>query len=156
MGQSKQHCFAAYRHTILSYLTYRIQHACLPCKINPATLYGKCRHAHALLTSRYGTANLPYLSTSNCLLGLPLTVVCCTKGISRATSFSLTTCTHIVTDPVTSGMHIWAPKPSVVRVYIHCCHGNCRAHVRIPDVAVTRPMFGVETTCSLHTAAWHA
>ena len=109
------------RSAILPHLTHHIQHACLPCKINATTLYCTCRRKHALLTSRYGTANLPYLSTSSCLLGLPLTVVCCTKGISRATSFSLTTYTHVVSDPVTSGMHMWAPKPNVVRV-----HGRCR------------------------------
>ena len=43
-------------------------------------------------TSRYGTANLPYLSTSSCRLELPRLVVCCIKGISNDTNFSLTIC----------------------------------------------------------------
>ena len=29
-----------------------------------------------------------------------------------------------------------APKPIVAKGYGRCCHGNCRAHMRIPDVTV--------------------
>ena len=137
-------------------LTYRTTHNMLAMQNQPHHPI-RYMQTHALLTSRYGTANLPYLSTSNCLLGLPLTVVCCTKGISRATSFSLTTCTHIVTVPANLKCIYGLQNEKL------CCKSTQTRlswELQSPHstavVTVTRPMFGVNAKCSPHRAAWHA